>query len=135
MKVKLTDIIDAIEQTDQDSEFFLDKETGEIVWINEMCMESDEREAVADRLESHDCYRLPTSYEIHDYDIMTDFIKTQSGEVFYRLSSAIKGRGVFRRFKDMLYHLGLEQQWYAFKADAYKKIAIEWCEEHNIDFD
>ena len=29
MKVKLSDIIGAIEMTDQDSDYFLDKETGE----------------------------------------------------------------------------------------------------------
>ena len=38
MKVKLSDIIDAMEETSQDSEFFLDKETGEIIWLNDMIM-------------------------------------------------------------------------------------------------
>ena len=135
MKVKLKDIIDAIEQTDQDSEFFLDKETGDIVWVNDMCMEREEHEEISEQLDAHGCYRLPTSYDIHDYDIMVSFINTQSGEAYNRLSSAIKGRGAFRRFKDALYHLGIEQSWYDFQADAYKKIAMEWCEEHDIDFD
>ena len=37
MKVKLSDIIDAIEMTDQYSEYFLDKETGKVngsaIWL------------------------------------------------------------------------------------------------------
>lgn len=135
MKIKLTDIIEAIEETDQDSEFYLDKETGEIVWVNEMCMENDEWEEITDRLDEHGCYQLPTRYDIRDYDIMVDFIQTLSEEVSYQLSSVINGRGAFRRFKDTLCYLGLEQQWYDFKADAYKKTAIEWCTEHDIEFE
>lgn len=38
MKVKLVDIIDAIDRMDQYSEYFLDKETGEIEWISDMAM-------------------------------------------------------------------------------------------------
>ena len=39
MKVKLSDIIGAIEMTDQDSDYFLDKETGEIIWTqSSMCL-------------------------------------------------------------------------------------------------
>ena len=135
MKIKLTDIIEAIEETDQDSEFFLDKETGEIVWVSEMCMENDEWEEITDRLDEHGCYQLPTSYDIRDYDIMVDFIQTLSEEVSCQLSSVINGRGAFRRFKDTLCYLGLEQQWYDFKADAYMKISIEWCTEVDIEFE
>ena len=38
MKVKLSTIIDAIEMMNQYSECFLDKETGEIEWVNDMAM-------------------------------------------------------------------------------------------------
>ena len=40
MKVKLTDIIDGIEMMDQYTEYFLDKETGEIEWVSDMAMTS-----------------------------------------------------------------------------------------------
>ena len=135
MKVKLSDIIDAMEETSQDSEFFLDKENGEIVWLNDMIMERDEFEEISKLLDEHGCCRLPTSMEIHDYDIMVDFVNAQSGEVFDRLASAIKGRGAFRRFRETLSWFGKEQDWYDFKAAAYKGIAIRWCEENDIEFD
>ena len=45
MKVKLEDIIDAIEFSDNDVEYFLDRETGEVVMISEMTMTPEEKEA------------------------------------------------------------------------------------------
>lgn len=49
------------------------------------------------------------------------------------LERAIQGRGAFRRFKDKLYDLNLEQQWYSYKDSAYERIARQWCESHKID--
>ena len=46
MKVKLTDILEAIAFTDDSSNYFLDKVTGKIVWINEMAMTPQEQEEV-----------------------------------------------------------------------------------------
>ena len=73
MRINLADIIEAIEMISQDSECFLDKETGRIIWCNDEIMESDEFEDVEEYLDEHDCCRLPTSYDIHDYSIMTAF--------------------------------------------------------------
>lgn len=44
MKVKLDDIIEAIEFTDQYTHYFLDQTTGEIVMVSEMGMTSSEQE-------------------------------------------------------------------------------------------
>ena len=73
MKVKLSDIIGTIEMTDQDSDYFLDKETGEILWANSEVMENEELEEIDNYLEEHDCCRLPSSYEINNYSIILRF--------------------------------------------------------------
>ena len=83
IKVKLTDIIDAIEMMDQYTEYFLDKETGKIEWISDMVMTQKEQEEIYDRLDEHGFYRLPTSFEIRDYDIMEDFV-----DILYALHMA-----------------------------------------------
>ena len=80
-------------------------------------------------------YRLPTSFDIRDYDIMEDFVETLSGAAHDRLDSAILGRGAFRRFKDTVYDLGIDQQWYDFQAAAYKRKAARWCEENGIEYE
>lgn len=135
MKVKLSDIIDAIEMTDQYSEYFLDKETGKVEWVSDMAMTQEEQEEVYDRLDEHGFYRLPTSFDIRDYDIMEDFIDTLSGSNHDRLASAIQGKGAFRRFKDAVIRMGIDKQWYDFQADAYKRKAARWCEDNDIEYE
>ena len=46
MKVKLTNIINAIEMMDQYTEYFLDKKTGEIEWVSDMAMTQKEQEEI-----------------------------------------------------------------------------------------
>lgn len=135
MKVKLDDILEAFELNDRYSEYFLDKETGEVVQVNDMMMTSEEKEQICDRLDEHGFYRLPSSFDIRDFDIMGDFIDTLSGSRREKLLTAISGRSPFRNFKDKIRTLGIEKQWYDFQADAYKRKAIEWCEEHGVNYD
>ena len=135
MKVKLSDIIDAIEMMDQYSEYFLDKETGKVEWVSDMAMTQEEQEEVYDRLDEHGFYRLPTSFDIRDYDVMEDFIDTLSGSNHDKLASAIQGKGAFRRFKDAVIRLGIDKQWYDFQADAYKRKAARWCEDNDIEYE
>ena len=135
MKVKLSAIVDAIEMMDQYSEYFLDKETGEMEWVSDMSMTQAEQEEVYDRLDEHGFYRLPTSFDIRDYDIMEDFVDTLSGSARDRLANAIQGKGVFRRFKDTVIRLGMDQDWYDFQSDAYKRKAARWCEDNDIEYE
>ena len=135
MKVKLSTIIDAIEMIDQYSEYFLDKETGEIEWVNDMTMTQGEKEEVYDRLDEHGFYRLPTSFGICDYDIMESFVNTLAGSAYEKLSHDIQGRGAFRRFRDSVFRMGIDQQWYDYQMAAYKRKAAEWCEDNGIEYE
>ena len=51
MKVKLAEIIEALEMTDNYTEYFLDMETGEIECLNDMVMSPEEREEIGERLD------------------------------------------------------------------------------------
>lgn len=135
VKVKLSDIIDAIEMTDQYSEDFLDRETGEIVRISDMTMSIDEQEEACELLDAHGFYRLPSSFDIREYDIMKDFVYSLPESQQSRLARAISGRGAFRRFKDMIHQLGLADRWYEYQASAYRKKAIRWCEENGLEYE
>lgn len=135
MKVKLEDIIFAIETADKYTENFIDRETGEVVYTNDMTMTSEEKEATCEQLDEHGFYRLPTSFEINDYGIMEDFIAVLPPRPQEFLSSAIRGRGAFRRFKDGVRTIGLEQAWYDFQEDAHKRKAKEWCEKEGIEYE
>ncbi len=135
MKVKISEIVDVFEMMDQDSEYYLDKKTGEIEWINDVTMTSEEEEEITDRLDEHGCFRLPTSYELEEYRTMEEFIGGMPQSVRGRMYAAIQGRGAYRRFKDMVREMGIEQIWYDYRADAFKQRAIEWCEDNGIEYE
>ena len=134
MTVKLSDIIDAITMANQDSFYFLDKETGIVEWVSDMVMTEEEQQEIYNRLDEHGFYRLPTQYEIRDYDIMEEFVDILSGNMQERLSNALCGHGVFRRFKDTVHQMGIAEKWYAFQDEAYKRKAIGWGEENDIQY-
>ena len=134
MKVKLQDILDAMEMVNQYDEYFLDKKTGEIEYVSEMMMTRAEREEVFERLDEHGFYRIPNSFEIRDYDIMEDFIGGMPEGVRGRMYQAIQGRGAFGRLRDMIQEMGIESVWYDFRDSAYKRAAIRWCDENGINY-
>ena len=135
MKVKLSDIISALESADQFSDYYLDRETGEIEMVNDMFTSEEEKAEIRSRLDHHGFYRLPKVGDIDSYGLMVEFIETRSGQTRERLAAAIKGKGAFSRFKDALFSLGIRQEWYDFKADLYRRTALQWCEEKGIAYE
>lgn len=136
MKVKSDVILDAIEMADDNYTYFLDLETGESVFLADELVTGLDNEGLEDEIEENlERYlRLPTKFEIHEYHIMEEFIWTLKGDRADKLEHAIQGRGAFRRFKDMVDRMGISQQWYDFQAEYYRKLAIEWCQEHGLEY-
>ena len=136
MKVKLGVILDAIEMADDNYTYFLDLETGESVFLADELVTGLDNEGLEDEIEENlERYlRLPTKFEIHEYHIMEEFIWTLKGDRADKLEHAIQGRGAFRRFRDMVDRMGISQQWYDFQAEYYRKLAIEWCQEHGLEY-
>ncbi len=50
------------------------------------------------------------------------------------LLRAIKGKGAFRRFKDIVIEFQIEDQWYSYRDKRLKQIAIEWCQDNNVRY-
>lgn len=135
MKTKLQDILDAIDMVNDLSQCFLDLETGAVEWVDEMIMSKEARKEVYDKLDVHGFLRLPSSYEINDYQIMTTFADSLQKNERERLASALRGRGAFRRFKDTVRRLGRAEEWYAFRDAAHRQLAIDWCEENGVEYE
>jgi hypothetical protein len=86
-------------------------------------------------LECEDFIKMPDSFEIHDYQILREFAETfPHGSVGRALSRTLRGSGAFRRFKSEIRAHGVEQQWYDFKSNAIRKIAVKFLEESGIPF-
>jgi hypothetical protein len=96
----------------------------------------EDRLVAEDVIEHFETYKeLPTKYEINEYEIMEDFCLTvQDHRKQDELLGSIKGKGVFRRFKDMIIEFDIEDEWYSFRENRFREIAIKWCEVNGIRY-
>ena len=132
VRVPLQVVIDAVESADNEWNQFLDIATMETVSVPESLFIDnfgDEYQELSDMIDegfNSRFFRLPSPYDIHEYSIIERFIwSLPEGVIRDRLENAIRGRGAFRRFKDSIYRLDIEQEWYDFRANAYREIAVE----------
>ena len=152
--IKISDVIDNMECISDDDRCYFHVQTqtfyspiNECLGIAEEYEEDDdlsgypewEREGILEAvefLEHEDEYiALPNQFDINEYEIMEDFCGNLDNQrIRNDLLNAIAGRGAFRRFKDTIIQYNIEKQWYSFRDMAYKNIAIQWCEENDIEY-
>jgi len=151
VRVKLEDIIEGLEFQSDENRSFLDKRTGQVVLISEEEQnaaeddepiedfpdwEQDQVRIAKETNETNDYIPLPSKFDIHEYSIMERFClflnDADTRNIFCRL---IKGSGAFRRFKDAIQDYGIADDWYNYRNNALREIAIEWCQENSIEFD
>ena len=120
-----------------DTKYYYDVKNGKVLMIFDGMVDGEDNpELIAEREDSfiEEYIPLPGQYEINEYRIMEEFIyDLPEGRNQDTLERAIQGRGAFRRFKDRLFDLNLEQKWYDYRDRAYERISKEWCEQYNID--
>lgn len=129
MKVKLEDIIEAMEFAGMETEYYYDIQNEKVVMLLDGMVDGEDNPEFFE-----DYIPLPGQYDINEYRIMEEVIyELPAGKNQDVLTGAIQGRGAFRRFKDKLYDLNLQKQWYQYRDEAYEKIARQCCERHKID--
>ncbi|GIN56024.1 hypothetical protein J8TS2_03430 [Lederbergia ruris] len=150
-KVNLRDIIDGMEMQFDEWNTYLNRSTGEVLSVSQNDLRAAEEDEPIDHLpdwqqedlkiaidvvENFENYvELPTKYDINEYQMMEDFCYVLSdGNKKNKLLNAIRGRGAFRRFKDLVFQLDLEEEWYTFRDNAYKEIAIRWCQDYDLEY-
>jgi hypothetical protein len=147
--IRLKDVIQEMDVLGDEHRAFLNIQTGEFVTLsNEELGAAEAGEDIeefpewqqemiqkAGEVLRTDHYReLPDKFDIHEYSIMERFCYTVDDELSRRLQNSIRGRGAFRYFKDTIHEYGITEDWYAFREQAFKKIAIDWLESHNIAY-
>jgi len=79
--------------------------------------------------------KIPTNFDIHEWEIMKDFCYTIEDEnVMNDLLNAIHGRGAFRMFKDKIIHYGIREDWFDFRDKEFAEIAKRWCESKDLEY-
>lgn len=138
MLVQLDTIIQGIEMAGDGTDIFLNVQTNELEYINDFVLSIEEKEKITNKIDKNweDYKRLPTMYERNDYGIMERFIwKLPEGEMQDELEYAIRGKGAFRMFKSTIYRYGIEEEWYEYKDNAYREMAIQWCKENELEYE
>jgi hypothetical protein len=148
--VRLNDIVDALEMQFDESSSYLDLDSSHVETISDDLLREAEESGddeepdlpawqkqeweIARRIVSSDRFQeLPTKFEVHEWAIMQDFSHSvEPDSIREDLLHAIHGGGAFRNFKDTLRPHRIESAWFAFRAEALKQIALNWCEANHI---
>jgi hypothetical protein len=142
--VSLRDFVDEMQPFSDEHHAYLNKITGELITItNEDIAVVESGDDYSDSpewqqkvyqntgevLSSEDYLKLPDKIEIHEYEILERFcLSVPNEKISNVLLDMIRGSGAFRRFKELIYRYDLEKDWYKFRDEAYKEIAIAWLE-------
>lgn len=132
--VSLEKIIEGLEMVNDIDDCYYNPESNEIFLSNI----GEYEELTEDEIDGlfEKSIILPTQYEINEYQIMVDFIETIDNlEIKNNLQRLIQGKGAFRRFKDYCINVNIIQNWYDYREQRYKDIAINWCKGNNIQYE
>jgi len=150
-QASLKEIVGSLEMQFEEHSNYLDRQTGEVELISRDVLRLVEAGGSADELpewqqsefdiatalfEDPDRFvRLPTEWDIHEWEIMREFAESVEPEPLRRdLLQALRGKGAFRYFKDTLRRYRREQSWYDYRTRALREIAVEWCQENGVDY-
>lgn len=147
--VTLLDIVDALEMQSDTITSYLNLRCGEVILVaEESLMAAQEGECncpltgkpldeiKAMLAEPQDYLKLPTQFDINEFEIMERFAAsvTDSSQCD-TLLTALRMRRPFRHFKDAVHRLGLAENWYMFRTREFEQIAVGWCKIHGIAYD
>ena len=131
--VKLSKIIEGLEMVNDEIDCYYNPKKDEIFLSNIGEYENLNEDELDELFEKS--IILPTQYEINEYQIMVDFIDTINNlEIRNNLYRLIQGKGAFRRFKDYCIEVNIIQDWYNYREEKYKEIAINWCKGNDLKY-
>ncbi len=100
----------AMEDADLATWYFSNLVTGEVIFFSDYLGLSDEDERLLEEIDGSNNYvaveRIP-SHEVYQW--MVDFVDELVAPAAEKLSIALDGKGVFRRFKDTLHRV--DERW------------------------
>ena len=148
--ISLKEFVETMELGNDELKMYVNVETGEFVWckVDDLGFVEDgedhDLEGLADWeieqielarevLDNDDYQELPNRFEIHAYAIMQNFCDSLVDEKLQdRLLDKLHGQGAFRRFKEAVYNAEIEDQWFAFRKEAFELIAIKWLKKRGL---
>jgi hypothetical protein len=136
LRIDLSALEDAFENASWEAEYYLDRETGDIILISSMITTSSGITQQIQNVTDKDRYlRVPHALPRDGFRDMERFTETVKDTVLHQLlNTAINGKGAFRRFKDVLHDYPQERErWFRFQADRVQQRVLEWLDSEDIE--
>lgn len=136
--IELDEIIDCIEAAGDIETYYLNKYTGEIISVfeDDSIMDEEYRQEISEKFEKYEGWiEIPGQYELKEYNIMESFAQNlinnrHRNELLY----ALNGKKPFRRFKDEINYLGIANNYYSYRREKIKEMAIGWLNDNELSF-
>lgn len=147
--VSLRDIVEALDLQSDELHSCLDPNTGEIItfndeeirivqrgnWESAPAWMQEQLPKIKRALEDDRILELPDRAHIDEWRMMQDFaLDEEQCRCRSELESAVHGEGAFRRFRDTIRRLGVEDKWLRYREVEYERVAREWLEENKIPY-
>lgn len=149
--VNLNDLIENMEQVSEDAKIYFSKNDGDFHYITGDIMklakkngeisnlsewEVDIFQIAKEILNNKEEYILvPKLAFIDETKIINLFIDTiQNNKEQEELRSAINSKEGERKFKNLLVEFNINEEWDKYLEGYYKKQAIQWCNENNLEY-
>jgi hypothetical protein len=151
--VTLYNVIEALTMANGESRAYLDVENDKVVFLTdeiesqvqqpeeEAGMPEWQRELIEEARAilqdtSNQRYKsLPSQSQMYEWQMMSDFVDCLEDDGHSEiLREALRGKGAFRRFGETVKRLAIEKRWFNYRDAAYRRRAIEWCEENGLQW-
>jgi len=106
--------------TDREFEQYLDKNTGEILFMRE----STETNA--------QLAQIPQISSPEMYDLMVIFSKEQAEGHAFELTQILNQPRPYEKFKEKVYKIGIQDRWHAFEDEYAKQRMLDWLFEIGV---
>lgn len=111
---------------------YVSRATGKVYWISE---EVAGDEDLPDDIEDGALYiAVPHKNDLAlGRSLVFEFAEERLPDDIHRVRSMFFKRGAYSRFKDLLEHRNLLEQWYEFERDATENALQSWARENNFE--
>ena len=135
MGVKFQDISEAFEFVSFGSMYehqaFLDKETGKVYYHSEF---GDDEEELPEDIDDEKYIVIPHKNDLGlGKKLVLDFAHQYLPDEVAMIHAMFNRKGAYSKYKDLLEHRGMLEQWYEYESKKQEKALREWCESSSIE--
>ena len=137
-KVKLSDLVDALDWVSADGAFdnaaYISRQTGQIHW--ESAGDELEEDLPPDVADESLHASMPSRRDLDlGRRLVFAFVESQAPALRDEVRDCFSRRGAYARFKDLLDRSGLLQAWYNHEQKAVEEALLEWAASEGFEVD